>query len=73
MRLLHLYLTKPELESRRVKNRSFAGVDIKELDLIQRPLNAGVEAGSRATATAQDTSEGGSSSMAGPSQPAVAN
>lgn len=73
MRLLHLYLTKRELESRRVKNRSFAGVDIKELDLIQRPLNAGVEAWSRPTATAQDASEGGSSSTAGPSQPAVAS
>ena len=39
MRLLHLYLTKRELESRKVKNRSFAGVDIRELDLI-RPLAA---------------------------------
>ncbi|RPD77147.1 hypothetical protein L226DRAFT_533143 [Lentinus tigrinus ALCF2SS1-7] len=36
--LLHLYLTKRELESRRVKSRSFAGVDIRELDLIDRPL-----------------------------------
>jgi hypothetical protein len=32
--LLHLYLTKRELESRRVKNRSFEGVDVRELDLI---------------------------------------
>lgn len=32
--LLHLYLTKREIETRRVKNRSFAAVDIKELDLI---------------------------------------
>ncbi|KAG9310846.1 hypothetical protein JVU11DRAFT_8701 [Chiua virens] len=32
---LHLYLTKRELESRRVKNRSFEGVDIGELDLIE--------------------------------------
>ncbi|KIK96311.1 hypothetical protein PAXRUDRAFT_826109 [Paxillus rubicundulus Ve08.2h10] len=35
--LLHLYLTKRELESRRVKNRSFEGVDIRELDLIDPP------------------------------------
>ncbi|TFK88800.1 hypothetical protein K466DRAFT_488183, partial [Polyporus arcularius HHB13444] len=34
VRLLHLYLTKRELESRKVKSRSFAGVDIRELDLI---------------------------------------
>ncbi|KAI0354327.1 hypothetical protein OH77DRAFT_1426410 [Trametes cingulata] len=34
-RLLHLWLTKRELESRRVKSRSFAGVDLRELDLIQ--------------------------------------
>ncbi|KIM61838.1 hypothetical protein SCLCIDRAFT_1215657 [Scleroderma citrinum Foug A] len=32
--LLHLWLTKRELESRRVKNRSFEGVDVRELDLI---------------------------------------
>ena len=44
MRLLHLYLTKRELESRKVKNRSFAGVDIRELDLI-RPLDAAGTAG----------------------------
>ncbi|KAI0632917.1 hypothetical protein C8Q77DRAFT_1120476 [Trametes polyzona] len=40
IRLLHLWLTKRELESRRVKNRSFAGVDIKELDLIRPPSSA---------------------------------
>ena len=34
LHLLHLYLTKRELESRRVKNRSFEGVDVRELDLI---------------------------------------
>ncbi|KAH0834186.1 hypothetical protein J3R83DRAFT_11498 [Lanmaoa asiatica] len=34
LHLFHLYLTKQELESRRVKNRSFEGVDIQELDLI---------------------------------------
>ncbi|KAI0830210.1 hypothetical protein BC628DRAFT_1356923 [Trametes gibbosa] len=39
IRLLHLWLTKRELESRKVKSRSFAGVDIKELDLIQPIAN----------------------------------
>ncbi|TFK36527.1 hypothetical protein BDQ12DRAFT_243456 [Crucibulum laeve] len=34
IQLLHLYLAKRELESRHVKNRDFAGVDIRELDLI---------------------------------------
>jgi len=38
--LLHLWLTKRELESRRVKNRSFAGVDVHELDLIDLPAVA---------------------------------
>lgn len=33
--LFHLWLTKREIETRRVKNRSFAGVDIRELDLIK--------------------------------------
>ncbi|KAJ8469153.1 hypothetical protein ONZ51_g9184 [Trametes cubensis] len=37
IRLLHLWLTKRELQSRRVKSRPFAGVDIQELDLIPRP------------------------------------
>ncbi|CAA7262178.1 unnamed protein product [Cyclocybe aegerita] len=32
--LLHLWLAKRELESRRVKDRDFAGVDIRELDLL---------------------------------------
>ncbi|EGO28675.1 hypothetical protein SERLADRAFT_366371 [Serpula lacrymans var. lacrymans S7.9] len=32
--LLHLWLAKRELESRRVKSRSFEGVDARELDLI---------------------------------------
>ncbi|KAL4253757.1 hypothetical protein ABKN59_002979 [Abortiporus biennis] len=35
--LLHLYLTKREIETRRVKSRSFAGVDYRELDLITPP------------------------------------
>ncbi|KAH9852886.1 hypothetical protein C2E23DRAFT_885258 [Lenzites betulinus] len=35
IRLLHLWLMKRELESRRVKSRSFEGVDVKELDLIR--------------------------------------
>jgi hypothetical protein len=34
LHLLHLWYAKRELESRKVKNRSFEGVDIKELDLI---------------------------------------
>ncbi|KAF8626034.1 hypothetical protein AX15_005124 [Amanita polypyramis BW_CC] len=34
LQLLHLWLTKRELETRRVKNRDFAGVDVNELDLI---------------------------------------
>ncbi|RDB23884.1 E3 ubiquitin-protein ligase MARCH5 [Hypsizygus marmoreus] len=34
IQLLHLWLAKRELESRHVKNRDFAGVDIKELDLV---------------------------------------
>jgi hypothetical protein len=33
-RLLHLWLAKRELESRRVKDRDFKGVDIRELDLL---------------------------------------
>ncbi|CAL1698137.1 unnamed protein product [Somion occarium] len=37
--LLHLYLTKREIETRRVKSRSFEGVDIKELDLLNPPQN----------------------------------
>ncbi|KAJ3772032.1 hypothetical protein FB446DRAFT_738131 [Lentinula raphanica] len=35
--LFHLWLTKREMASRRLKNRDFAGVDLKELDLVQRP------------------------------------
>ncbi|KAF8554282.1 hypothetical protein OG21DRAFT_1412900 [Imleria badia] len=38
--LLHLYLAKRELESRRVKNRSFEGVDVRELDLIDPQAHA---------------------------------
>lgn len=34
IKLLHLWYAKQEVESRRVKNRSFEGVDIKNLDLI---------------------------------------
>ncbi|KAF9235898.1 hypothetical protein BU15DRAFT_89381 [Melanogaster broomeanus] len=34
LHVLHLYLTKRELESRRVKTRTFEGVDVRELDLI---------------------------------------
>ena len=35
--LLHLYLTKREIQTRRVKNRSFNGIDIRELDLVPPP------------------------------------
>lgn len=35
--LLHLYLTKREIQTRRVKNKSFKGIDIGELDLILPP------------------------------------
>ncbi|KAF8630265.1 hypothetical protein AX17_005451 [Amanita inopinata Kibby_2008] len=34
LQLLHLWLTKRELETRRVKNRDFSGVDVNELDLV---------------------------------------
>jgi hypothetical protein len=40
IQLLHLWLAKRELESRRVKNKSFEGVDIRELDLITPPPGA---------------------------------
>ncbi|KAI0052404.1 hypothetical protein FA95DRAFT_1592683 [Auriscalpium vulgare] len=36
VKLAHLWLAKRELESRSVKNRSFEGVDLRELDLITR-------------------------------------
>lgn len=35
--LLHLYLAKRELQTRKVKSKSFAGIDVKELDLIHPP------------------------------------
>ncbi|KAI0692320.1 hypothetical protein BC835DRAFT_1407056 [Cytidiella melzeri] len=34
LRILHLSLAKKEIETRRVKSRSFAGIDLKELDVI---------------------------------------
>lgn len=34
VQLLHLWLAKRELESRRVKDRDFKGVDVRELDLL---------------------------------------
>ncbi|PPQ76129.1 hypothetical protein CVT26_011660 [Gymnopilus dilepis] len=34
LQLLHLWLAKKELESRKVKDKDFAGVDIRELDLL---------------------------------------
>jgi len=42
--LLHLYLAKQELETRRVKNKSFAGIDFRELDLVDRPTVDGTAA-----------------------------
>ncbi|KAJ3837242.1 hypothetical protein EV361DRAFT_797926 [Lentinula raphanica] len=36
LNLLHLWLIKRERETRRIKNRDFAGVDITGLDLIER-------------------------------------
>ncbi|TFY62254.1 hypothetical protein EVJ58_g3979 [Rhodofomes roseus] len=41
IKLLHLYLAKRDLETRRVKSRSFAGVDLEELDLIHPPAHDG--------------------------------
>ncbi|KDQ55926.1 hypothetical protein JAAARDRAFT_59382 [Jaapia argillacea MUCL 33604] len=35
LQLFHLWLTKRELESRRVKNKSFEGVEVSSLDLIE--------------------------------------
>ena len=35
--LLHLYLTKREIQTRRVKNKSFRGIDVRGLDLIPMP------------------------------------
>lgn len=35
--LLHLYLTKREIQTRRVRNKSFKGIDVRELDLILPP------------------------------------
>ncbi|EMD35125.1 hypothetical protein CERSUDRAFT_107113 [Gelatoporia subvermispora B] len=37
LKLVHEYLSRRERETRKIKSRSFAGVDIKELDLI-RPI-----------------------------------
>ncbi|OBZ74986.1 E3 ubiquitin-protein ligase MARCH5 [Grifola frondosa] len=37
LKLIHLWLSRREIESRHIKSRSFAGVDIKELDLISPP------------------------------------
>lgn len=34
IQLLHLWLAKRELETRRVKDRDFTGVDVRELDLL---------------------------------------
>ncbi|KAI0313477.1 hypothetical protein OF83DRAFT_1141173 [Amylostereum chailletii] len=37
VKLVHLYLAKQELESRHLKDRNFAGIDLRELDLINPP------------------------------------
>ena len=34
LNILHVYLTKREIETRRIKSRSFAGIDLRELDLV---------------------------------------
>lgn len=39
LNLLRLWLVKRERETRRIKNRDFAGVDITGLDLIERPMD----------------------------------
>ncbi|KAH9984303.1 hypothetical protein BJV77DRAFT_1038384 [Russula vinacea] len=36
MKILHLWLAKREIEERHIKNKSFAGIDLTELDLIER-------------------------------------
>ncbi|KAH9034481.1 hypothetical protein EDB85DRAFT_1005320 [Lactarius pseudohatsudake] len=36
LKILHLRLAKKELENRRIKSKSFSGVDLAELDLIDR-------------------------------------
>ncbi|KAG2357741.1 hypothetical protein BDR07DRAFT_1452965 [Suillus spraguei] len=41
LHLLHLWLAKRELQSRRVKNKSFEGVDVRELDLIDPLTDTG--------------------------------
>ena len=56
LNLWHVYLTKREIASRHVKSRSFAGVDIKELDLINPPTG-------QATTSSQAASETTTSSI----------
>ena len=55
LNLWHVYLTKREIESRHVKNRSFANVDIKELDLIKPPQPTEAVAGSSNESRPHDT------------------
>ncbi|KAF5353401.1 hypothetical protein D9756_008001 [Leucocoprinus leucothites] len=63
--LAHLWLTKREIESRKIKTKDFSGVDIKELDLVPsfpilspRPRRtSGAEIASRAFRQV-DTSDG---------------
>jgi len=36
LKMLHLWLAKRELADRHIKNKSFAGIDLTELDLVER-------------------------------------
>jgi hypothetical protein len=36
LKLLHLWLAKRELEERHIKNKSFAGIDLAGLELVER-------------------------------------
>jgi len=36
LKLLHLWLAKRELEERHIKNKSFAGIDLTGLELVER-------------------------------------
>jgi len=36
LKIYHLWLAKRELEERHIKNKSFAGIDMTGLDLVER-------------------------------------
>ncbi|OCH90847.1 hypothetical protein OBBRIDRAFT_729945 [Obba rivulosa] len=42
LKLVHEYLSRREQQTRRIKSRSFAGVEIKELDLIHPPTHIAI-------------------------------